>query len=111
MENTTKHSRSIKEINDTLKKRGHVVTSWNELPQVTMDETGIETSSYRVGLSDNDDAPTVFKLYFPPNCRVEAHTHSCDYSEIIIEEAKKLVENGFIRGTYVLDWHTKVMGL
>ena len=27
------------------------------------------------------------------------------------KEAKKLVENGFIRGTYVWDWQTKVMDL
>ena len=98
MENTTKDSRSIKEITDTLKKRGHVVTSWDELPEVTMDETGIETSSYRVGLSDNDDAPTVFKLYFPPNCRVEAHTHSCDYSEIIIEGSQKVSGKWLYKG-------------
>ena len=74
MENTTKDSRSIKEINDTLKKRGHVVTSWN------------------------DDAPTVFKLYFPPNCRVEAHTHSCDYSEIIIEGSQKVSGKWLYKG-------------
>tara|TARA_A200000159_G_scaffold132931_1_gene130761 strand:- start:72 stop:554 length:483 start_codon:yes stop_codon:yes gene_type:complete len=82
--------RSTEELSASLKKRGHIVTSWNELPQVTMDETGIETASYRIGLPDDDQAPTVFKVYFPPDCRVEAHTHSCDYSEIILEGSQKV---------------------
>ncbi len=87
---STKTPRSAEDLSASLKKRGHVVTSWDELPLVTMDETGIETSSYRIGLPDNDDAPTVFKVNFPPNCRVEAHTHSCDYSEIILKGSQKV---------------------
>ncbi len=85
-----KEPRTAEELSSALKKRGHIVTSWDELPQVTMDETGIETTSYRIGSPNNDRAPTVFKVYFPPDCRVEAHTHSCDYSEIILEGSQRV---------------------
>ena len=73
-----------------LKRRGHVVTSWEQLGQVWMEETGIETTQYRIGLPTEDSSPTVFKVYFPPNCRVEAHTHPCDYSEIILQGSQKV---------------------
>ena len=81
---------SSQEFAEKLAKRGHVVTSWEDLPHVTMDETGIETISYRIGMPDDNASPTVFKLYFPPNCRVEAHTHSCNYSEIILDGSQKV---------------------
>tara|TARA_B100001250_G_scaffold331673_1_gene296873 strand:- start:834 stop:1313 length:480 start_codon:yes stop_codon:yes gene_type:complete len=81
---------SSQDISEKLAKRGHVVTSWEDLPHVTMDETGIETISYRIGMPDDNASPTVFKLYFPPNCRVEAHTHSCNYSEIILDGSQKV---------------------
>ena len=64
-EEVAKEYRTAEELSVALEKRGHVVTSWDELPQVTMDETGIETASYRIGLPNNDQAPTVFKVYFP----------------------------------------------
>ena len=54
-------------IAEELNRRGHVVTSWNQLGQVWMEETGIETSQYRIGLPSEDTSPTVFKVYFPPN--------------------------------------------
>ena len=73
-----------------LNRRGHVVTSWEHLGQVWMEETGIETTQYRIGLPTEDSSPTVFKVYFPPNCRVEAHTHACDYSEIILQGSQKV---------------------
>ena len=77
-------------IAEELNRRGHVVTSWEQLGQVWMEETGIETTQYRIGLPTEDSSPTVFKVYFPPNCRVEAHTHACDYSEIILEGTQKV---------------------
>jgi len=73
-----------------LNRRGHVVTSWAQLGQVWMEETGIETTQYRIGLPNDDSSPTVFKVFFPPNCRVEAHTHACDYSEIILQGSQKV---------------------
>ncbi|MCH1513031.1 MAG: hypothetical protein L7S58_05655 [Acidimicrobiales bacterium] len=77
-------------IEENLAKRGHVVTSWKQLGQVWMEETGVETTSYRIGLPSDDSSPTVFKVYFPPNCRIEAHTHACDYSEIILQGSQKV---------------------
>ena len=77
-------------IAEGLNRRGHVVTSWEQLGQVWMEETGIETTQYRIGLPTEDSSPTVFKVYFPPNCRVEAHTHPCDYSEIILQGSQKV---------------------
>ena len=55
-----------------------------------IEATGVETSSYRIGLPSLDAPPTVFKAYFPPDCRIEAHTHACDYSEIILEGTQKV---------------------
>lgn len=89
---------SSQEIAEKLAKRGHVVTSWEDLPHVTMDETGIETISYRIGMPDDNASPTVFKLYFPPNCRVEAHTHSCNYSEIILDGSQKVSGKWLYKG-------------
>ena len=89
---------SNQEIAEKLAKRGHVVTSWEDLPHVTMDETGIETVSYRIGMPDDNASPTVFKLYFPPNCRVEAHTHSCNYSEIILDGSQKVSGKWLYKG-------------
>jgi DNA-directed RNA polymerase subunit L len=77
-------------IEENLTKRGHIVTSWEQLGQVWMEETGVETTSYRIGLPSDDSSPTVFKVYFPPNCRIEAHTHACDYSEIILQGSQKV---------------------
>ncbi len=77
-------------IAEELNRRGHVVTSWEQLGQVWLEETGVETTQYRIGLPTDDSSPTVFKAYFPPNCRVEAHTHACDYSEIILQGSQKV---------------------
>jgi len=44
-------------IEESLQSRGHVVTSWDELE-------GLK-------LPSNKDAPTVFKMWFPPGCTDE----------------------------------------
>ena len=77
-------------LGNELNRRGHVVTSWEKLGVVTLEATGVETSSYRIGLPTSDSSPTVFKAYFPPDCRIEAHTHACDYSEFILEGNQKV---------------------
>ena len=33
-------------------------------------------------MSDAEDAPTIFNVWYPPGCTVEAHTHATDYTEI-----------------------------
>lgn len=78
------------EIQAELERRGHIVTSWDDLGTITPEATGIETSQYRIGLPSEDASPTVFKATFPPDCRVEAHTHACDYSEIILKGSQKV---------------------
>ena len=78
------------EITEALNHRGHIVTSWDEIGTITIPGTGAVTSQYRIGLPTEDTSPTVFKTYFPPGCRIEAHTHPCDYSEIILEGTQQV---------------------
>ncbi len=80
---------TTEEIEAELDRRGHIVTSWDDLGSITP-SNGIETSQYRIGRPSEDTSPTVFKATFPPNCRVEAHTHGCDYSEIILKGSQKV---------------------
>ena len=77
-------------IEAELDRRGHIVTSWSELGSITLAQSGAVTSQYRIGKPSSDAAPTVFKVEFPPDCRVEAHTHACDYSEIILEGSQQV---------------------
>lgn len=78
------------EMEAELDRRGHIVTSWDELGAITLEATGAVTSQYRIGRPSDDASPTVFKVYFPPDCRIEAHTHNCDYSEIILQGSQKV---------------------
>ena len=81
---------STQQIQERLESRGHITTSWDELGSVTIEATGVVTSQYRIGLPTDDRSPTVFKAYFPPGCRIEAHTHACDYSEILLQGSQKV---------------------
>ena len=72
-----------------LTRRGHVALSWSEIEPAVL-PNGVTTAMYRVGLPEGPEAPTVFKVYFPPDCYIEAHTHHCDYSEIILEGSQKV---------------------
>ena len=74
-----------------LARRGHVVTSWDKIGSLTL-PTGAVTQMYRIGLPDDAASPTVFKVHFPPGCTIEAHTHACDYSEIVLEGSQKVGE-------------------
>jgi hypothetical protein len=71
-------------IGNELTRRGHVVTSWDGIGGITLPTEAIATM-YKIGMPDNPQAPTVFKMWFPPGCTIETHTHDCDYSEIILE--------------------------
>jgi hypothetical protein len=75
---------TTEEIEQSLQSRGHVVTSWDELGGLKLPTEAIATM-YKIGLPSNEDAPTVFKMWFPPGCTIEVHTHDCDYSEIVLE--------------------------
>ncbi|NIP15049.1 MAG: hypothetical protein GWM88_10160 [Pseudomonadales bacterium] len=86
---------ALEETKDLLKRRGHVTTSWEKLETLKL-STGIETTMFRIGMPHDAASPTVFKVYYPPGCKVEAHTHECDYSEIILEGSQK-VGNEWLR--------------
>ena len=81
---------TAEEIEAQLERRGHVYTSWEELGQIRLERSGAVTSQYRVGRPSSDSSPTVFRVEFPPDCRIEAHTHACDYSEIILKGSQKV---------------------
>ena len=70
-----------------LARKGHIGFSWDDLEPVEL-PTGIVSRMYRLGTSD--DAPTIFKVYFPPGCTVEAHKHDCDYTEILLEGSQRV---------------------
>lgn len=72
-----------------LERKGHAAFSWADLDAVTL-PTGIVASMYRVGDPADPGSPTVFRVQYPPGCFVEAHTHHCDYTEIIVEGSQKV---------------------
>ena len=72
---------------EALARRGHLGFNWDDIEAVTL-PTGIVSQMYRVGVEE--DAPTVFKVYYPPDVKVEAHTHECDYTEIILEGTQRV---------------------
>lgn len=76
------------EAESLTRKRYQTSTSWAELFTELSD--GMTTSTFRVGTPDDPDAPTVFKTYFPPNSQVPAHTHECDYAEIVLEGSQQV---------------------
>ena len=45
---------------------------------------------FRVGDPNDETSPTVFKVFYPPESFIEAHTHDCDYTEIILEGSQKV---------------------
>ena len=72
-----------------LSRRGHCISSWDALGKLPL-PSGAVASVYRVGISGDEHAPTVFKMYFPPGCTIEAHTHACNYTEIVLEGSQKV---------------------
>ena len=80
---------SPEDMETKLKKHGHVVTSWNDIGSVELPSAAVATM-YKVGLPSNEAAPTVFKMWFPPGCTIEVHTHACDYTEFILAGSQKV---------------------
>lgn len=76
-------------FNEELNRKGHIAFNWDDLDKVEL-PTGVTTSMYRVGDPTDEGSPTVFKVHFPPDCFVEAHSHECDYTEIIVEGTQKV---------------------
>lgn len=80
---------TAQEINSDLQRKGHAAFRWEDLEQINL-PTGVQTCLYRVGDPDDEASPTVFRVFFPPGCLVEAHTHACDYTEIILEGSQRV---------------------
>ena len=85
------------EVAFELKRKGHLAFNWQDLDKIDL-PTGISTSMFRVGDPADPSSPTVFKAYYPPGCLVEAHTHECDYTEIILEGSQKVGAKWFHAG-------------
>lgn len=64
-------------------------TSWEQLGFLDL-PNGARTSRFVVGDEDDPEAPVVFRVSFPPGCEVAAHTHDCDYCEIILEGSQQV---------------------
>ncbi len=71
----------------TLARRGHLAFSWDDLDEIEL-PSGILTRMFRLGAAE--DAPTIFNVYYPPGCHVDAHTHATDYTEIILEGTQRV---------------------
>jgi len=76
-------------LHNDLQRKGHAAFRWEDLEQITL-PTGVETCLYRVGDPKDEASPTVFRVYYPPGCLIEAHTHACDYTEIIISGSQRV---------------------
>ncbi len=75
--------------NAELQRKGHIAFNWEDLDEITL-PSGIVTSMYKVGDPADESSPTVFKVYYPPECYVEAHTHDCNYTEIVLEGTQRV---------------------
>ncbi len=71
----------------TLARKGHLAFAWDDIETIEL-PSGIRTQMFRIG--SGEDAPTVFKVFYPPGCTVEAHTHDCDYTEMILEGTQRV---------------------
>jgi hypothetical protein len=71
-------------------------TSWAEL--TTQESMGTVYGSFAVGDEDDVSAPRVFRGVFPPGCRLEPHSHACDYAEIILEGSQKVGRRWYRQG-------------
>ncbi len=88
-ESVKQRQKADAEVRAELSRKGHMAFSWDDLDELTL-PSGIRTRMYRVGMPDEADSPTVFRVYYPPNCKVEAHTHECDYTEILLEGSQRV---------------------
>lgn len=77
------------DVKAALDKRGHYAMSWDDLDKVEL-PTGVVSSMYRVGDPTCPESPTVFRVYYPPGCTIEAHKHACDYTEIVLEGTQRV---------------------
>ena len=81
-------------LSETLNRRGHFAFNWDDIKPITL-PNGVISKMYRVGCPKDPSSPTVFKVYYPPGCLIEAHTHECDYTEIILDVRLGLANRGY----------------
>ncbi len=68
----------------TTKVHWHRELHWEELGPGSVPKGGA-AHMYRIASDDSDQsAPLVVKMFFPPGWTTEVHTHTDDYSEIIL---------------------------
>ena len=92
-----------------LERKGHYALNWEDLDKIEL-PTGVISTMYRVGDPTRAESPTVFKVFYPPECTIEAHTHDCDYTEIILEGSQRVGPLGITLVTFASAWLTAVMG-
>ena len=63
------------EIKDALERKGHYARNWEDLDKLEL-PAGVISSMYRVGAPPRAESPAVVKVFYPPGCTIEAHTHS-----------------------------------
>jgi|TARA_B110000503_G_C6983584_1_gene344306 hypothetical protein len=76
-------------LSEMLNRRGHFAFNWDDIKPITL-PNGVISKMYRIGCPKDPSSPTVFKVYYPPGCLIEAHTHECDYTEIILDGTQKV---------------------
>ena len=64
----------------------HQRISWSEIEQ--SGAAGVVNA--RFILFEDENSPVVWRSVFPPGCVVSAHSHDCDYVEIILEGAQQV---------------------
>lgn len=77
------------DIGALLASRGHLSTSWTELGERTL-PNGVVVANFSIGDPGDPASPAVFKVDFPPGCRIEPHAHKAAYAEIILSGSQKV---------------------
>ena len=66
-------------------KRFQRHTSWDQLAAVVL-PNGTTATKFAISADQDDEtAPVVFRVEYPPGCVTAPHTHETDYCEIILE--------------------------
>ena len=78
--------------------RWHRETSWEEL-EVQELPNGIRNRRFLIDSGKDPSAPIVFWTYFPPHTVTPAHSHECDYAEIILSGSQQVTRRWHKAGT------------
>jgi anti-sigma factor ChrR (cupin superfamily) len=68
------------------RKKFFFKASWDELHQSTDPVSGgVVSAHFVVGEPDDPNAPVVMKTFYPPEKKVDAHTHECTFAHVIVD--------------------------